>query len=432
MSHAEDFADDRVPHPFCPGCSHGTVVDALGEAMARSAPDPQRTVLVSDIGCVGLLDRHFKVHTFHGLHGRSVTYGTGLALARPDLRVVVALGDGSLGIGGHHLISAARRGLPLTVVVFNNFTYGMTGGQSSATTPEGYVTSTSPDGSTDRPLDPCALVAACGATFVARVPAFDESLTDVLARAIAHPGFALVDVWEICTAHFMPSNDFKRSSLLQMARDTHSEFGVLRDDPPPPRAAHVPLPAPPRVDLTPAFASALERPVRIVVAGAAGQRIRTAALTFARAAVRAGLHATQKDDYPITVRTGHSVAEVIVSPRAIRFTGIEAPDVAILIAPEGVKRARSLLSAMDGTGVVLADEGLELPELRAPVLRLPCREAAREIGAENVALWALARAAARVGAPSAAAIEDVVHRHTPEAYRAKALRAVRLGFAVGE
>ena len=115
--------------------------------------------------------------------------------------------------------------------------------------------------------------------------------------------------------------------------------------------------------------------------------------------------------------------------QATREIREQAPDVAVLLAPEGVRRARSLLAAMDETGVVLADENLELPALRAPVIRLACREATRETGAENVALWALARAAARVGAPPIAALDDVVDRHTPAEYRAKASRAVRLGFA---
>ena len=417
------FDDDR-PHAFCPGCSHGTVVDALGEAMARVAPDPAKTVLVSDIGCVGLLDRHFRVHTFHGLHGRSVTYATGLKLARPELTVVVALGDGSLGIGGHHLVQAARRGAAISVICFDNFNYGMTGGQSSATTPAGFVTSTAPGGNAEAALDACALAAAGGATFLARIPAFDTNLAGVLARAIAHPGFAFVDVWEICTAHFMPSNDFRRSALLGLAEDLGREFGVLRDAPRPSHPAPLVLAPPPRADLAPAFAATLERPLRIVVAGSAGQRIRTAALTFARAAVRSGLHATQKDDYPITVRTGHSVAELVLSPRPVRFTGIDAPDVAVLLAPEGVRRAKPLLDAMPPGAVVLADTALELPALRAEVVPLAVHDVVRDLGAENVALWALARVAERTGAPPRAALADVVTRHTPEAYRAKALRAV--------
>ncbi|MCE9636853.1 MAG: 2-oxoacid:acceptor oxidoreductase family protein [Planctomycetes bacterium] len=423
MTHA-DFFDDAVAHPFCPGCSHGTVVDALGVAMERAAPDSMRTVLVSDIGCVGLLDRHFKVHTFHGLHGRSVTYATGLKLARPELTVVVALGDGSLGIGGHHLIQAARRGTPITVVVFNNFNYGMTGGQASSTTPVGAFTSTTPDGATDRPLDPCALAMAAGATFVARTPAFAPDLAETLARAVRHPGFAIVDVWEICTAHFMPANDFKRTALVKLAETLGLSFGVLLDAPPAPRPHEIHVEPPARIDLTPAFGATLDRPVRIVVAGSAGQRIRSAAMTFARAAVRSGLFATQKDDYPITVRTGHSVAELVVSPRPVGFTGIEAPDVAVLLAPEGLRRVRPMLAAMNAAGIVLADDALDLPPVAARVVRLPLRAVAKDVGAENVALWALAQVARTVGAPPVAALEDVIRRHTPEAYRGRALRAV--------
>jgi len=429
MTH-EDFFDDAVAHPFCPGCSHSTVVDALGHAMEQVAPDAMRTVLVSDIGCVGLLDRHFKVHTFHGLHGRSVTYATGLQLARPELTVVVALGDGSLGIGGHHLIQAARRGTPITVVVFNNFNYGMTGGQASSTTFEGSVTSSTPDGATDRPLDPCALAMAAGATFVARTLGSAPDLAETLARAIRHPGFALVDVWELCTAHFVPANHFKGSTLRKLAETLGLEFGVLHDAPPAPRPLSAAVAPPPRIDLTPAFHATLDRPVRIVVAGSAGQRIRSAAMMFARAAVRSGLHATQKDDYPITVRTGHSVAELVVSPRPVGFSGIESPDVTVLLAPEGLKRVRPMLAAMPATGIILADEALELPPVAARIVRLPRRAVSQEIGAENVALWALARVAGLIGAPPVAALEDVIQQHTPESYRGRSLRAVTVGAAV--
>ena len=418
-----------LPAPFCPGCSHTTVVEALGQALARLGRDPRSIALVSDIGCVGLLDRHFRVHTFHGLHGRSVTYAAGLKLARPELSVVVAMGDGALGIGGHHVIQAARRGDPVTVLVFDNFNYGMTGGQTSSTTPEGAFTSTSPDGSADPPLDPCALVLAAGATFVARASSFDPELPTLLERALAHPGFALVDVWEVCTAHFMPANDFRRSSIDELSRASGRPFGVLRDEPPRPRTRPAPSPPPERADLTPRMRWELPRPLRLVIAGSAGQRVRSAALALARAAVQSGLHATQKDDYPITVRTGHSIAELVISPERVVFTGIEAPDAALVLAPEGARRAAALLAAMPEDALVLVAEGVDLPRVRARVLRLPTAEAARAVGKENLALWAVACGAARLRAVPIDALRDVVDRHVPEVYRARAARAVAWGEA---
>ena len=105
-----------LPFPFCPGCGHSTIVNRLNEALTRLQLDPHRVVIVTDIGCSGLADRHFVTHAFHGLHGRSITYATGLKLADPGLTVIVIMGDGGCGIGGAHLLAAARRNIGIAVL----------------------------------------------------------------------------------------------------------------------------------------------------------------------------------------------------------------------------------------------------------------------------------------------------------------------------
>ena len=157
-----------LPYPFCPGCGHSGILDALNAALVRRGTDPAKVVIVSDIGCSGLSDQYFATSAFHGLHGRSITYATGIKLARPDLDVVVAMGDGGTGIGGAHLLNAARRNIGITVLLFNNFNFGMTGGQHSTTTPTGAFTSTTSSGNLERPLDVCATVAVNGAGYVWR------------------------------------------------------------------------------------------------------------------------------------------------------------------------------------------------------------------------------------------------------------------------
>ena len=107
------FRNDR-PYPFCPGCGHGPVLDRLNEALVELQTRPEDVVIVSDIGCSGLSDQYFTTSAFHGLHGRSVTYATGIKLANPGLTVIVIMGDGGTGIGGTHLISAARRNIGIT------------------------------------------------------------------------------------------------------------------------------------------------------------------------------------------------------------------------------------------------------------------------------------------------------------------------------
>jgi Pyruvate/2-oxoacid:ferredoxin oxidoreductase gamma subunit len=201
-------------------------------------------------------------------------------------------------------------------------------------------------------------------------------------------------------------------------------FGVLRDERPADRPVRTPEPAPERVGLDAAFPSALDRPRGLVLAGAAGQKIKSAALAFGRAAVRSGLHATQKDDYPITVRTGHSVSEVIVSPRPVRFTGIETPDFAVVLAAEGLSRARGPLAAMPESALVLADGALEIPPTRARIVRIDARGAARRYGEPNVALWALGRLLGEDAVLPPEALRDAVARYTSPAHREAALRAV--------
>ena len=193
--------------------------------------DPTRVVIVTDIGCQGLGDQYFATHAFHGLHGRSIAYATGIKLADPDLKVIVIMGDGGTGIGGAHLLNAARRNIGLTVLVFNNFNFGMTGGEHSVTTPPGGVTATTRAGNVERPLDVCATVAVNGAGFVWRGTAFDRDLADIIAEAVRSESFALLDIWELCTAYYVPNNEFSRKSLEATRTALGMAAGVLhRED----------------------------------------------------------------------------------------------------------------------------------------------------------------------------------------------------------
>lgn len=425
-----DYLVPELPYSFCPGCSHGQVVDAIGDALAATAPDPARAVVVSDIGCVGLVDKHFAVHTFHGLHGRAITYGTGLKLARPELHVIVVVGDGGCGIGGTHLVQAARRDVDITVVVFNNFNYGMTGGEHSCTTPTDAFTSSTPTGNPEQPLDLCALTMAAGGGFIARAPAFDGQLGNTLAHAMTYPGFAMVDVWEICTAYFMPWNDFKRKSLLALSESSAMEFGVLRERAPRESQQPVTGRAMPRVELAPDYRASVSAPLPTLIAGSAGQKIKTAATMLGRAAIRSGLHATQKDDYPITVKAGHSISELMIAPATVRFTGIDAPVLAAVLTNEGLQRSRAKLAAMPRGAVIYIDQHLELDDVVATVRRVDFKTVGRRVGRENVALWAVARMLADHGGIPMAALEDTVARFTPDKYRDKAAKAVTEGATI--
>lgn len=356
-----------LPFPFCPGCGHGTILERLDEALVRLRVDPRKLVLVTDIGCSGLSDRFFATHAFHGLHGRSITYATGIKLADPELRVVVLMGDGGCGIGGHHLINAARRNIGITVVVFNNLNYGMTGGQHSVSTPPGGVTATTLLGQLERPMDIAGTVAVNGASFVARTSTFHPDVTELLARAMENDGFSLVDVWELCTAYYAPTNKLSRRSMEEVLASLGFATGVLASAPRPEytrayREQHAaergdgalsPRPLPARHE------GRLERPLSFVLSGAAGKRIGSAAGLLARGGVLSGLWATQRNDYPVTVRTGFSLSEVILSPEEVLFTGITAPDVVLDLFPEGHAKVAPRIRAL-GAGARLY-RGPDLP-----------------------------------------------------------------------
>lgn len=414
---------NESPYPFCPGCGHGPILDRLNEALVKLEIDPRRLVLVTDIGCSGLSDQYFDTSAFHGLHGRSLTYATGIKLAHPDLEVVVILGDGGTGIGGAHLLSAARRNVGITALVFNNFNFGMTGGQHSATTPEGAITATTPEGNLERPLDLCATVGVNGAAWAGRFTSFDADLAGRIAEAISTPGFALLDIWELCTAYYLANNPMSRKGLSEMLGRLGFATGVLyrrevAEHATAYRAAHAadreaPRPAPRGVE--PVFSSSLDRRFHLVVAGSAGTKVRSAARLVAQAALLSGLYAAQRDDYPITVKTGHSVSELIFSPEPILDTGVEWTDALLVLSEDGRKKAGPYLAALaPGARVFRLDAAGELAV------------AAERLEAVRDPLAALAAVLTRLGLFPLAALESAARR-SGKAYVEKNLAAIASG-----
>ena len=188
-----------LPSIFCPGCGDGTVLSAMLRVIEKTGGIEQY-VFVSGIGCSGWIAPLLNTDVIHTTHGRAIPVATGLALSLPEKKIVVVSGDGDCaGIGGNHLIHGARRNVNITVVMINNYIYGMTGGQASPTTPAGGRTKTSPYGNAERPLDISAVAQAAGASFVARETAVTPlRLEKALSQAVAHPGFSFVEVMAQC------------------------------------------------------------------------------------------------------------------------------------------------------------------------------------------------------------------------------------------
>ncbi len=391
------MTDKIGPLPFCPGCGHGLLIQALNNALVKLQPDPKNVVIVTDIGCIGLADRYFTTNAFHGLHGRSITYGCGLKLARPELTVIVLQGDGGCGIGGTHLLNVARRNIGITLIISNNFNYGMTGGQHSVTTPTGGITSTTPWGNVEGPMNLCGTVAAAGAAWVYRATAFDKELPDVIAQAIQQPGFAMLDVWELCTAYYSPRNRLKKKDIFDLLKQYKYKRGLIVNNPRPEYTVHyrkvyekgrgIRKHNPP---ITKKYSHSISRQTGIVIAGGAGQKIKSTATLLAEAAMFSGLEATQKDDYPITVMTGHSIAEIIVSPQRINYTAIESPDYFVVLSDDGIKRIKNRIEKLSKNCILFTEESLKLPKTKAEIIRLPITQTAKKINRLTAAIIAIA------------------------------------------
>jgi 2-oxoglutarate/2-oxoacid ferredoxin oxidoreductase subunit beta len=206
--HSDLLRQDRLPHIWCPGCGVGISLNCFLRAVERSGISSEQLHVVSGIGCTGRVAGYVNVDSFHTTHGRALSFATGLALSRPSSRVVVYSGDGDLtAIGGNHLIHSARRNIEMTVICVNNYTYGMTGGQVTPTTPDGAVASTTPYGNYEHTFSLPGLVEASGATFVSRWTTFHvRHLIRSMAKALTHPGFAFIEILSPCPTLFMRRN----------------------------------------------------------------------------------------------------------------------------------------------------------------------------------------------------------------------------------
>ena len=202
------FRPGRLPHIWCPGCGNGIVTGCIVKAVAKLDLPKDNVAVISGIGCSSRASGYLDFNTVHSAHGRALPVATGVKLADPNLTVLVVTGDGdATAIGGNHLIHAARRNIDMTVVLYNNNIYGMTGGQYSPLTPEHAKAATAPYGTIERSFDIAELVKAAGATFVARATTFHAPmLADLIAQGIEHKGFSLIEAITACPISFGRQN----------------------------------------------------------------------------------------------------------------------------------------------------------------------------------------------------------------------------------
>ena len=215
----KDYLRERfLPHIWCPGCGHGTVLSGLIRAIEALGMSRNEIVMVSGIGCSSRISGYVDFHTLHTIHGRALAFATGVKLSKPELNVLVPMGDGdALAIGGNHFIHAARRNIDITAIVMNNRIYGMTGGQYSPLSGYGTQATTAPYLNIDQDFDVVELSKAAGATFVARTTSYHiKQIADVIQQAILHEGFSVVEILSQCPTYFGRKN--KEGSAVDMMK----------------------------------------------------------------------------------------------------------------------------------------------------------------------------------------------------------------------
>ncbi len=202
---------EKLPHVWCPGCGHGIITHGIAQAMAELKLHADELAVIGGIGCSGRASFLFATDALHTTHGRAVAFATGLKLARPQLKILLVMGDGdALGIGGNHFIHACRRNIDLTAVIYNNAIYGQTGGQLAPTTPTEKRSTTSPSGNIEHPFDIARLAMAAGATYVARTTSFDfAEIVRFVKRGLAHKGFSVIEVLTQCPTYYGRLNDLR-------------------------------------------------------------------------------------------------------------------------------------------------------------------------------------------------------------------------------
>ena len=205
----KDYIREKFfPHLWCPGCGHGIVLNNLLRAVEKLALSKNDIVMVSGIGCSARISGYVDFHTLHTLHGRALAFATGVKMSRPDLNLIVPMGDGdALAIGGNHFIHAARRNIDMTAIVMNNRVYGMTGGQFSPMSGFGTLATTAPYMNIDHEFDVADMARSAGASFVARTTTYHvEQMKDIFVQAISHKGFSVVEVLSQCPTYYGRKN----------------------------------------------------------------------------------------------------------------------------------------------------------------------------------------------------------------------------------
>ena len=241
---------DKMPTLWCWGCGDGVILKSFIRAIDKLGINKDDMCLVSGIGCSGRFSSYVDMNTVHTTHGRTIAFATGIKLANPDKYVVCVAGDGdALAIGGNHTIHGCRRNIDITLILINNFIYGLTNSQTSPTTPRGFWTVSQKAGNIDPTFNACKLAEAAGASFVARETVNSpKKIEKVIVEAIKHKGFSFVEINSNCHINLGRKNKMQNAmanldwidsitvskrkwdDMPEEEKQNHLPLGILKQD----------------------------------------------------------------------------------------------------------------------------------------------------------------------------------------------------------
>ncbi len=482
LEHPKDvlLRKERMPHIWCPGCGLGSVLSALVEVLGCSDLDLKKVAIVSGIGCTGRAAGYLNLDGFHTTHGRAIPYATGLKLANPDLTVIVFSGDGDLAaIGGNHLIHAARRNVDLKVICINNFNYGMTGGQGGPTTPHYARTTTTTYGNIEKPFNLVHLLAACGASYVARwTSAHPHYMKTAMSEMLKKEGFSFLEVVAPCPTQFGRRNklrdlallqryleqavieaypdtskadieldspilcgkflDIERPSYLMAIKQTMSakvKVYDFRGDGRIPEEEEEPAkPAAARAPQVPSEKTTIQRPIQVKLAGLGGQGIGLCGLIIGRAAaVFDQNQAVYTQEYSPEARGGASSSSIIIASEEIHMPYVTKADLMIVMAQGAYNKYYKEITP--GSTVIIDEDLVKVKDLpdSVKVQAIPATRLAEELGRKVAAnIIMLGFFAALVPYISLKAMHKALKGSIPKGTEEFNLRAFEIGYNYGQ
>ena len=441
--------EERLPHIWCAGCGHGILMRDVALAIDNLTLEKKDVIVVSGIGCSSRAAGYMNFDTLHTTHGRAIAFATGIKMAKPHLKIVVITGDGdATAIGGNHLIHAARRNIDMTVVVFNNNIYGMTGGQFSPTTPTGDFATTAPYGSIDPDFDIPKLAEAAGATYTARGTAYHVPQTvKLIESAIAHEGFSLVECVSVCPTYYGRKN--KKGDAVEMlkwqrdnavpvskARSMSAEelkgkivYGELR-------AASAPSTRRNTINHRGGgrCEGVKEKKTRYEMrfAGSGGQGVILCSIILAEAAFLAGKRVAQSQSYGPEARGGLCRAELVVDENEITYPKVTQPDFLLTLTQASLDKFGANTSE---DALIMIDKSLLEPDdlgsynvVSLPILHTAARVVGKPMTANIVAVGAINELLAIAPEDT---LREAVKMHIPKGTEEINMQALTEGMKLG-